>query len=298
MPEYPDICLYVDRLSERVVGRAMVKMRTYSPGILKTYNVPAARFEGQTCTAVSRVGKRIVFEFGEELFLVVHLMISGRFAWQEPCPIEMAKKSKVLHATWDWTNGRLSLNEFSTKKRAGIFLLDSRAGVQALGRGGIDVQTATLDQFSEALKQRNQSVKRALTDPSLFDGIGNAYSDEILFQAALSPVRLTSALNEEETKRLQEKTKQNLAEWRDKLIKEVKGFPKTSDVTAFRPDFYVHGRYNQPCRVCGAPIQRIVFSENECNYCARCQNGGRLLADRSLSRLLKDEWPKMIEDLE
>jgi formamidopyrimidine-DNA glycosylase len=298
MPELPDIALYVDRLSGLLVGRPLIKMRTYSPGVLKTFLVPAQRFEGKHCTGVSWLGKRIVLEFEDGAYIVIHLMIAGRFAWNAPLPETMAKKNKFIHANWDWPNGRLTLNEFSPKKRAGIYLVGSRQELDALNRGGIDVRTASADQFREAVTGKNQTVKRALTDPSRIDGIGNAYSDEILFHAKLSPVRRTASLTEQEVETLRLKAVETLDEWSARLFKTVKGFPKSSDITAFRPDFFVHGRYKEPCRVCGAPIQRIVYAENECNYCARCQNGGKVLADRSLSLLLKDEWPKMIEELE
>jgi formamidopyrimidine-DNA glycosylase len=244
---------------------------------------------------VRRIGKRIVFAFDSDLFLVIHLMIAGRFRWRAPGR-KPGVGAKLILARLGFANGTLLFTEASSKKRASMTLVRGEAALRALDPGGLEPLDATLEQFSGALTRESHTVKRALTDPHLFSGIGNAYSDEILHAAKLSPLKLTRSLSADEIARLREATRATLLAWVERLRADVKdGFPEK--VTAFRDDMAVHGRFKRPCPVCGAPVQRIVYAANECNYCARCQTGGRLLADRSLSRLLKDDWPKSIDDL-
>lgn len=297
MPELPDIELYLARIRERVLGEKLEKIRFYSPFILRSVGVTPSELEGRTVTSVFRLGKRIVIEVEDERFVVIHLMIAGRFNWQSPLPPEKPAMGKTMLAALRFTAGQLGLVELSTRKRASIYLVKGRAGLDEHRREGLDLFSATDSEFLQRLQSQNRTLKRALTDPHSFDGIGNAYSDEILFTAKLSPVKQTKALTEEEGARLHEAAKNTLAYWRDHLQSLYKNFPRPNDVTAFRPDFAVHGRYGKPCPVCGAPIQHIVYAENETNYCANCQNEGRLLADRSLSRLLKDDWPKTLEEM-
>ncbi|MFI5385621.1 MAG: DNA-formamidopyrimidine glycosylase family protein [Fimbriimonadales bacterium] len=308
MPELPDIELYLARIRERVVGERLEKLRIYSPFVLRSVGVAPGDIEGRKAVAVFRMGKRIVIEFEcgspppgalppAPCFLLIHLMIAGRLQWQSPAPPEKKALGRVLLAAFRFSSGELSLVETSTKKRAGVWLIKGREGLDEHRREGLDVFSATHAQFVERLHAQNRSLKRILADPHSFDGIGNAYSDEILFAARLSPLRLTRALTPEETSRLHEACRETLDFWAKRLLELYPGFPKPSDVTAFRPDFAVHGRYGQPCRVCGAPVQHIVYAENETNYCANCQNEGRLLADRSLSRLLRSDWPKTLEDM-
>jgi len=243
---------------------------------------------------LSRLGKQIVWEFDEDLFLVVHLMIAGRFQWKE----KSAKiPGKLGLAAFDFPTGTLLLTEAGSKKRASLHLVKGRSALAAFDRGALEVLNSTLAAFKSTLTSENHTLKRALTDPRLFSGIGNAYSDEILHRARLSPMKLTSKLNEQEILRLHEAVKGTLVEWVERLQKET-GAAFPSKVTAFRPQMAVHGRYGQPCPVCGSPVQRIVYAENECNYCATCQTEGRLLADRALSRLLREDWPRSLEDWE
>ena len=298
MPELPDIELYVIRLAERIVGQRLDKIRFYNPFVLRSVGVPLFDLQGKSVTAVSRLGKRIIIELEDGRFIVIHLMIAGRFQWTSPAPPLRKSMGKVLIASIIFENGQLDLTEMSTKKRASIHLLNSRIDLEEHRRDGLNVFTATAAEFQVRLQSENRTLKRMLTNPNAFDGIGNAYSDEILFAAKLSPVRLTKALNPEEISRLHQATRDTLDNWRKNLLDTYVGFPKPSDITAFRKDFATHGKFKQPCPVCGSPIQRIVYAENETNYCARCQNEGRLLADRSLSRLLKDDWPKTLEDME
>lgn len=297
MPEYPDIELYVARLSERLVGQRLEKARFYSAFVLRSVTVPPADIEGRHVHAVSRLGKRIVIELEDERFIVIHLMIAGRFQWMSPPREDQRALGKVLLASFRFTNGQLNLVESSSKKRAAIHLVQGRDGLNEHKRNGLDVFKATPEEFAARLRSENRTLKRMLTNPSAFDGIGNAYSDEILFAAKLSPVRLTRALSDDEVMRLHEAAKSTLSFWRTRLQEVYTDFPKPGDVTAFRPDFATHGRFGKPCPVCGSPIQHIVYAENETNYCARCQNEGRLLADRSLSRLLKSDWPKTLEEM-
>jgi formamidopyrimidine-DNA glycosylase len=298
MPEYPDIELYLTRLRERLVGERLERTRFYSAFVLRSVGVSASEVEGRQVTGISRLGKRIVLEFEEERFILIHLMVAGRLQWLTPAPPEKRALGKVLLASFRFPNGQLNLVEMSTKKRASIYLIHGRAELEKHRREGLDVFSAATEQFTDRLQSENRTLKRALTNPSWFDGIGNAYSDEILFAAKLSPMRLTRALDRAEVERLHQAARDTLTHWKTRLETLYPAFPKPTDVTAFRPEFATHGKYGKPCPVCGAPIQHIVYSENETNYCANCQNEGRLLADRSLSRLLKSDWPKTLEEME
>jgi formamidopyrimidine-DNA glycosylase len=295
MPELPDVVVYIECLEPRVVGQRLERIRLASPFVLRSVDPPISSAEGKTVRAVRRLGKRIVFALEEDLFLVLHLMIAGRLAWTE----KGAKiPGKIGLAALDFSSGTLVFREASTKKRASIHLVRGEEGLRDFDRGGLEVLDAKLADFRAVLARENHTIKRALTDPTLFSGIGNAYSDEILHRARLSPVKLTSRLTPEETKALLDATKKVLKEWTKRLRKEAgDGFPNEG-VTAFREDFAVHGRYKQPCPDCGSPVQRIVRGDHETNYCAKCQTGGKLLADRALSRLLKSDWPKTLEELE
>jgi formamidopyrimidine-DNA glycosylase len=294
VPEYPDLEVYRAALAPRVVGQKLLGLRLGSPFVLRTVEPPRAALEGRTVLGTRRVGKRLVLELEGELFVVVHLMIAGRLQWKPPG----AKiPGRAGLAAFDFGAGTLLLTEVSSKKRASIHLVQGEASLRALDRGGLEVVGAHLDDFAAALRRENHTLKRSLTDPRLFAGIGNAYSDEILHRARLSPVKQTKQLSGEEIARLHQATVEVLGEWKERLLAEVgEGWPQT--VTAFRPEMAVHGKYRQPCPRCGAPVQRIVHADNETNYCARCQTGGRLLADRSLSRLLKEDWPGTLDDLE
>ena len=287
MPELPDLAAYLDGLERRVVGRKLLALRIASPFLLRTAVPPIAMVEGRKVTGLRRLGKRIVFAFEGDLFLVLHLMIAGRLQWP-------AKKGRNTLAFFEFEDGTLSLSEAGTKRRAALHLVQGEAALKAMDPGGIEVLHSTLSSFEERLKSENHTLKRALTDPRLFAGIGNAYSDEILHRARLSPVALTRGLDEKETRSLYEATRSILKQWSERLKGEA--FPQK--VTAFREGMAVHGRYRQPCPVCGSPVQRIVYAENETNYCARCQTGGKILADRALSRLLKKSWPRNIDELE
>jgi formamidopyrimidine-DNA glycosylase len=294
MPEYPDIIVYIDRLRPRIEKQPLLRIRLASPFLLRTVEPPPADAEGQIVLSVRRLGKRIVLELTEDLFLVLHLMIAGRLHWK---PRAAKVPGRVGLAAFDFPNGTLILTEAGTKKRASLHLLHGEAALAALDPGGIEVLEVDEAGFRAALTKENHTLKRALTDPRLFSGIGNAYSDEILHRARLSPLQLTHKLSAAQTSRLFQATRQTLLDWAERLRQEVgDGFPEK--VTAFRDGMAVHGRYGQPCPVCGTLVQRIVYAENETNYCPRCQTGGKLLADRSLSRLLKDDWPRSIEELE
>ena len=294
MPEFPDVTVYIEALSERVLNQPIQKIRIGSPFILRSFDPPIRAVEQKKVLALRRVGKRIVFELEDQLFLIVHLMIAGRLHWK-PKGAKIARK--YGQAAFDFPNGTLLLTEAGTKKRASIHLLRGEATLQEHDPGGLEVFESTFDRFREALTRENHTLKRSLTDPRLFSGIGNAYSDEILHRARLSPIRLTRQMTEAEMERLYHAIKDSLNDWVERLRKERRGgFPEK--VTAFRPDMAVHGKYGRPCPVCGSPVQRIVHAENETNYCAKCQTGGKLLADRSLSRLLKDDWPRTLEELE
>jgi len=295
VPELPDIVVYLEALTRHVVGRRLERLRLLSPFVLRSVDPPIQAIDGRTIAGVRRVGKRIVLDFGEDLFLVLHLMIAGRLRWREPGK-KPGMGPKMILAAFEFEHGTLFFTEASSKKRASLQLVRGEAALAAADPGGVEPLEATLDEFHEALTRESHTVKRALTDPHLFSGIGNAYSDEILHAARLSPMKLTRSLTDAELLRLYEATRATLTRWIDRLRAEVGGgFPEK--VTAFHDEMAVHGRYRKPCPVCGSPVQRIVYAENECNYCATCQTGGRLLADRSLSRLLKDDWPRSIDDL-
>ena len=291
MPELPDVAVYIDRLAARVVGRPLQAVRLLSPFLLRTAVPPLEAAIGRTVTGIERVGKRIVLALEGDLFLVIHLMIAGRLQW---LPAGKATARNAL-AFFDFGNGTLAFTEAGSKRRASLHLVHGREALQALDAGGIDVLAASRDAFAARLVSENHTLKRALTDPRLFSGIGNAYSDEILHRARLSPVTLTRALDDAAITRLHAAVQDTLREWIERLGREAGEWP--TKVTAFHPQMAVHGRYRQPCPECGTPVQRIVHAENETNYCARCQTGGKLLADRALSRLLKANWPKNIDDI-
>jgi len=294
MPEFPDVTVYIEALTERVLHRPVQKIRIGSPFVLRSFDPPISDAEGKNVLALRRLGKRIVFELENELFLIVHLMIAGRLHWK-PKGAKIARK--YGQAAFDFPVGTLLLTEAGTKKRASLHLVRGETALQEHDPGGLEVLNATFEQFHQALTRENHTLKRSLTDPHLFSGIGNAYSDEILHRARLSPVRLTKQMTNDEIERLYHAVRESLTEWVDRLREERgSGFPEK--VTAFRPNMAVHGRYRKPCPVCGSPVQRIVHAENETNYCAKCQTGGKLLADRSLSRLLKDDWPRSLDELE
>lgn len=294
MPELPDIVVYIEALERRVLGEDVTGIRVLSPAVMRTYDPPYDAPAGRTVGSLHRVGKRIVFGFGQDLYLVIHLMIAGRLRWETP---GKAIPRKVGLAAIDFADGSLILTEQGTHKRAGIWLFADWDGVADLDRGGIEPLEAGSSEFATALRAENRTLKRALTDPRIFSGIGNAYSDEILWAARLSPVKRTSQLSDDEVERLHESVVQSLEEWTERLREDV-GERWPEKVTAFRDDMAVHGKFGEPCPRCGSKVQRIVYSSNETNYCATCQTDGKLLADRSLSRLLKDDWPKTLEDME
>jgi len=296
MPELPDIELYCGALRERVLRRPLANVRVLSPFLLRTVDPPLEAANGRTVIAVSRLGKRIVLGLDGDLHLVIHLMIAGRLRWFAS---DAKPPGKIALAVFDFPTGRLVLTEAGTKRRAALHFVAGSAALATHNPGGLEPLTADLAAFTEALHRENHTLKRALTDPRLFSGIGNAYSDEILHAARLSPVKWTRKLKDDEIAALHAATIRVLSEWTAALRKEFAGrFPGPGDITAFRPDFAAHGRYGLPCPVCRSAIQRIRYAENETNYCARCQVGGKILADRSLSRLLKDDWPRSIESLE
>ena len=294
MPELPDVTVYIEALNERVLHQPVQKIRIGSPFVVRSFDPSIREIEGKKILALRRVGKRIVFVLEDDLFLIIHLMIAGRFHWK-PKGAKIARKYGL--AALDFVNGTLLLTEAGTKKRASIHLVRGEAALQEHDPGGLEILDASLDQFGVALKRENHTLKRILTDPRVFSGIGNAYSDEILHRAKLSPIRLTKPMTEVEIEQLYRAVRESLTDWIERLRRERgTGFPEK--VTAFRPDMAVHGKYGKPCPRCGSPIQRIVHAENETNYCAKCQTGGKLLADRSLSRLLKQDWPRSLEELE
>lgn len=293
MPELPDVVVYVESLDRRIGGQRLDRVRLISPFVLRTVTPSLAAAEGRRVDAVRRLGKRIVISLEDELFLVLHLMIAGRLRW-----LERGKKlpARITLASFEFANGMVAFTEAGSKKRASLHVVQGEAALAAFDMGGLDVTGADPAAFRERLLRENHTLKRALTDPRLFSGIGNAYSDEILHRARLSPIALTRKLSPEEIARLHRAACAILAEWTVRLRAETgEGFP--TGVTAFRPDMAVHGKFGQPCPVCGAPVQRIVYAENETNYCARCQTGGAILADRALSRLLKSSWPRWIDEL-
>lgn len=291
MPELPDVTVYVEALQARVLGKPLLGVRVASPFVVRTFDPPLSSAAGKRVEGVRRLGKRIVFELEGGLSLVVHLMIAGRFKWLEA---KAKVPAKVGLAAFDFADGTLVLTEAATKKRASIHLARSLAEFQ---RGGLEPLESSREEFEAALRKENHTLKRSLTDPRLFSGIGNAYSDEILHRARLSPAQLTRKLSPEDAGRLFDATRTVLVEWTGRLRAEAAGnFP--GKVTAFRKEMAVHGKYKKPCPVCGTAVQRIAYADNETNYCPRCQTGGKLLSDRSLARLLHDDWPRTIEELE
>jgi formamidopyrimidine-DNA glycosylase len=294
MPELPDIVVYMECLQRRIDGQPLERVRVASPFLVRTFEPPIKDAEGQIVVGLRRLGKRIVIALEGELFLILHLMIAGRLHWKK----RGAKPpGKIGLVAFDFPDGTLILTEAGTKRRASLHLVRGESELARHNPGGLEVFDADLGQFRAALMRENHTLKRALTDPRLFSGIGNAYSDELLHRACLSPLALTQRLSEKEIAQLFNATRDTLADWLERLRREVgAGFPEK--VTAFRPDMAVHGRFGKPCPVCGATVQRIVYAENETNYCPRCQTEGKILADRSLSRLLKNDWPRTLEELE
>jgi formamidopyrimidine-DNA glycosylase len=294
VPELPDVEVYLLHLRRRVVGQVLERVRVASPFLVRSFDPPLREASGLKVEAVRRLGKRVVFDLEGDLHLVLHLMIAGRLRWRPP---GAKVQAKVGLAAFDFAGGTLLLTEASPKKRASLHVVRGEAGVRALDPGGIEPLTMGVVEFAEALRRENHTVKRSLTDPHLISGIGNAYSDEILWRAEMSPARLTQKMTDEELGRLHEAVQVTLRDWTERLARAAgDDFPEK--VTAFRDDMAVHGRYKLPCPRCGAPVQRIAYAANEANYCARCQTGGKLLADRGLSRLLKGDWPKTLEELE
>jgi formamidopyrimidine-DNA glycosylase len=294
VPELPDVQVYVERLAAVVQGETLERIRIAKPFLLRSVTPPLSEAEGRRVVSVQRLGKRIVLGLEADLFLVIHLMIAGRLRWRAP---GKTLGGKLVLAEFLFPHGTLYLTEAGTKRRAMLHLVSGMSALEQFDRGGLDVLELDAAAFAEQLRSENHTLKRALTDPRLFSGIGNAYSDEILHRARLSPLALTRKLTDEQVVQLFAATRAVLREWTDRLRQDVgAGFPE--EVTAFRPEMAVHGRFGQPCPVCGAPVQRIRYADNETNYCARCQTGGRVLADRALSRLLKDDWPRSIDDLE
>jgi formamidopyrimidine-DNA glycosylase len=294
MPELPDITVYIERLEARIKGHRLEGIRLGNPFILRTFDPPLNATFGMMVEGVERMGKRIILALEGDLFVVIHLMITGRLHWKKP---KSKLAGRVGHAAFDFTNGSLLLTEASTKKRASIHLVKGRAALAEFDRGGLEPLSSSLSSFQEALTRENRTLKRALTDPRLFSGIGNAYSDEILHRARLSPLVLTQKLTHEDVVQLHKATTSTLKEWIERLRDEAGGeFPEK--VTAFRVEMAVHGKFGKPCPVCRTKVQRIVYAENESNYCPRCQTGGKMLSDRSLARLLKGDWPKTIDELE
>lgn len=296
MPELPDILAYLDALQPRIHGARLERLRVQGPFVVRSVDPPLSEAHGRTVTSLGRLGKRIVIGLDGDLFVVIHLMIAGRLRWLDP---EAKIPRKYGLAAFDYSSGTLLLTEPGAKRRASIHLVRGRQGLADHDRGGLEVLEATLDQFRAALTTENHTLKRSLTDPRFLSGIGNAYSDEILHAARLSPLRQSKQLDDDEWTRLYRATQSVLRHWIEEMGKETDGgkrFP--TKVTAFRHGMAVHGRYRQPCPVCGALVQRIAYAENEVNYCATCQTGGKLLADRAWSRLLKSDWPKTLDELE
>ena len=310
MPELPDVVVYCESIAKRVLGHTLQKIRLQSPFLLRSVQPPLEDAHGKVVRDVRRIGKRIVLGLEPDYFLVLHLMIAGRLHWSDPPDVAEgrtasrgrygSKKSatpfgKNALVAFEFDNGTLTLTEAGTKKRASLYFVYGEGALLWHNPGGIEPLTSTFEEFKNALQRENHTIKRTLTDPKIISGIGNAYSDEILHRAKLSPFLMTRKMTDEQLRASFEAMRSLLTEWIEQLRKEAeKGFPE--NVTAFRPDFAVHGRFEKPCPVCRCPVQRIVYSENETNYCPRCQTGGKLLADRSLSRLLKDDWPKTIDD--
>lgn len=292
MPELPDITVYLEALEPRILGQSLEGTRIVSPFLLRTFEPPIESLHGKRVTSLRRLGKRIAIQFEGDNWLVLHLMIAGRLHWK---PVGAKLTGKIGLAAFDFTNGSLQLTEAGSKRRASLYVVAGESNALGYDPGGIDIFTASLDEFASALTSGNHTLKRSLTDPHLFSGIGNAYSDEILHRARLSPIKLTQKLTGDEVERLLLATRETMQIWIDRLRSEADGeFPE--GVTAFRKEMAVHGRFGQPCPDCGSLVQRIRYADNETNYCARCQTDGKVLADRSLSRLLKDDWPRSIDD--
>lgn len=295
MPELPDITVYIDCLKPRVAGQAIDRIVIRNPFVLRTVEPPISAVQGKRVDELRRMGKRIVFGIEGGLFLVIHLMIAGRLRWRPPDAKPLG--GKLVQAALHFPRGVLYLTEAGTKRRASLHVVAGETALCDFDRGGLEVLDVTLDAFASRVRPENHTLKRALTDPRLFSGIGNAYSDEILHRARLSPLTMTGRLTDEELERLYQATRETLTEWTERLRAQAgDNFPET--VTAFHDEMAVHGRFGKPCPVCQAPVQRIRYADNETNYCARCQTGGRLLADRALSRLLKKDWPRSIDELE
>jgi len=294
VPELPDVVVYIEHLESRLAGRTLERVRLMNPFVLRSVTPSIASAEGKKVVGVSRIGKRIVIALEGELFLVLHLMIAGRLRWLEK---DAKLPGRITLAAFGFQHGMLVFTEAGTKRRASVHLVEGEAALAAMDPGGLDVLAAGFHEFAERVKRENHTLKRALTDPRLFSGIGNAYSDEILHRAKLSPFVQTRSLSEEDLRRLQDATRATLTEWTERLRREA-GADFPEKVTAFREGMAVHGRFRKPCPVCGSPVQRIVYAENETNYCARCQTGGKILADRALSRLLKASWPRSIDELD
>lgn len=292
MPELPDITIYVEAVDKKLNGQALINIKLLNPFLLRTVVPSIEDAKGKRVIGVRRLGKRVVLALEGDLFVVIHLMIAGRLRWLAP---GAKPPGKIALALFEFANGTLVFTEAGSKRRASLHLIAGEAALAAMNPGGIEVFEIELAVFTAAVRKENHTLKRVLTDPHTVSGIGNSYSDEILHRAKLSPLALSQKLNDEEIARLFNATRDVLNEWTERLRNEAGDFPK--DVTAFRPEMAVHGKFNQPCAVCGALVQRIVYAENECNYCARCQTGGKLLADRALSRLLKASWPKSIDDV-
>jgi len=294
VPELPDVVVYIEHLESRLAGRTLERVRLMNPFVLRSVTPPIASAEGKKVVGVSRIGKRIVIALEGELFLVLHLMIAGRLRWLEK---DAKLPGRITLAAFGFQHGMLVFTEAGTKRRASVHLVEGEAALAAMDSGGLDVLAAGFQEFAERVKHENHTLKRTLTDPRLFSGIGNAYSDEILHRAKLSPFVQTRSLSEEDLRRLQDATRATLTEWTERLRREA-GADFPEKVTAFREGMAVHGRFRKPCPVCGSPVQRIVYADNETNYCARCQTGGKILADRALSRLLKASWPRSIDELD
>ncbi|HET8623591.1 MAG TPA: DNA-formamidopyrimidine glycosylase family protein [Gemmatimonadales bacterium] len=294
MPELPDVVVYIERLAAHLVGRELVRARMLNPFVLRSVDPALAELEGRRVRDIRRLGKRIVFGFEADLFLVMHLMIAGRLRWLAPGG---KPPGKISLAAFEFEHGMLVLTEAGSKRRASLHLVRGSEAVAGFDRGGLEPLEVGVDAFAERIRSENRTLKRALTDPRLFSGIGNAYSDEILHRARLSPLQHTAKLGDGAVATLYEATRAVLREWTERIRAEAgEGFPEK--VTAFREGMAVHGRFGEPCPVCGAPVQRIRYADNETNYCARCQTGGRVLADRSLSRLLGADWPRSIDELD
>lgn len=294
MPEYPDVVVYLEALERHVVGHPIEALRVKGISVLKSYDPPIDRLVNLAPTGTRRLGKRLILTFDDDLYLVIHLMVAGRLYWRD----RGAKGNKTLLAAFDFAHGTLQLTEAASKKRASIWLIQGEEQLlRDHDRGGLEPLEIDLATFAERLTAQNRTLKRALTMPMIFSGIGNAYSDEILLHARLTPVKRTAQLTADEIERLYDAAQTTLVDYAERIRREVgAGFPEK--VTAFRPDMGVHGKFDEPCPICSSPVQRIVYASNEVNYCATCQNGGRRLADRSLSRLLKDDWPRTIEELD